>query len=451
MIIFISFVLMISIALGQGEKLSLDNCINIALKSNPNIKINTNLNESADEDVTGSYANILPSVNLNANTGRGETGPRIVEDNVPVGVDSSTLPWRTIYERQQLRQSAYVSTSNDLQLTISQNIFDGGYWWNAIGKAKSDKQSSDYNLASVKNSIVSNVQERFFNLLKQQKLIEVNELAVQRSEDQYNKTQKMFELGSVAKVDVYRSRVNLGNDKIALLQQKNSLVTAKHELNLIMGREPNTPLFIETELNLKPAYNNIDELTQATFQNNPNLMKSKQDVYSSELSVSLAKSAYYPRIGASFRYTRFNEDFDRTFYNEYDKNWSISYGIGLSFNLFNGFNDKVNVQKSKLALRNAQETYEDNRRILNASIVQLAENYNNYLEIINLNEENLEAAKEEYRLAEERYRIGSGTALEVREAQVNLTRAEQTLVAAQYNARIVQAQIEEQIGTIYQN
>ena len=62
----------------------------------------------------------------------------------------------------------------------------------------------------------------------------------------------------------------------------------------------------------------------------------------------------------------------------------------------------------------------------------------------------LEAAKEEYRLAEERYRIGSGTALEVREAQVNLTRAEQTLVAAQYNARIVQAQIEEKIGTIYQ-
>jgi outer membrane protein TolC len=61
----------------------------------------------------------------------------------------------------------------------------------------------------------------------------------------------------------------------------------------------------------------------------------------------------------------------------------------------------------------------------------------------------LEAAKEEFRLAEERYRIGSGTALEVREAQVNLTRAEETLVAAKYNARMTQAQLEQSMGIIY--
>lgn len=68
------------------------------------------------------------------------------------------------------------------------------------------------------------------------------------------------------------------------------------------------------------------------------------------------------------------------------------------------------------------------------------DNFNSYLDIIDINEDNLEAAQEEHRLASERYRIGSGTSLEVREAQVNLTRAEQTLVAAKYNARMSQAQ-----------
>ena len=89
------------------------------------------------------------------------------------------------------------------------------------------------------------------------------------------------------------------------------------------------------------------------------------------------------------------------------------------------------------------------KRNLKSNIVSQVENFNSYLEIISINEDNLEAAKEEYRLAEERYRIGSGTSLEVREAQVNLNRAEQTLVAAKYNARMTQASIEQALGVIY--
>ena len=71
----------------------------------------------------------------------------------------------------------------------------------------------------------------------------------------------MFELGAVAKVDVFRSRVNLGNDKIALLTQKNLVLTAINNLNLVMGRDPKSPLSINPDIELQPAYTNLDELT----------------------------------------------------------------------------------------------------------------------------------------------------------------------------------------------
>ncbi len=80
-----------------------------------------------------------------------------------------------------------------------------------------------------------------------EKLLEVNNLAVQRSQDQLDKTQKMFELGAVAKVDVYRSRVNFGNDKINMLLQKNAISLAKNNLNLAMGRQPETEIAINVE------------------------------------------------------------------------------------------------------------------------------------------------------------------------------------------------------------
>ena len=92
---------------------------------------------------------------------------------------------------------------------------------------------------------------------------------------------------------------------------------------------------------------------------------------------------------------------------------------------------------------------EETKRKLKSDIVNQIDSFNSYLQIIEINEANLEAAQEEFRLAEERYRIGSGTALEVREAQVNLNRAEQTLVAAKYNARMTQASLEQALGIIY--
>ena len=438
--------LIISNVFAQGEELSLDDCIQIALKNNYNIKISKYFKESAEEDVTSSYSGILPNASVSASISRFEVGP--VEDigDFPVGIDSVTgLPK---YESRKYTQPGFGRNSNSLNLRISQNIFDGGEWWNAISYAKSQNQSSEFEMKSTVNSTVRDVQSKYFELLKQQKLLEVNEIAVQRSQDQLDKTQKMFELGAVAKVDVFRSKVNLGNDKIQLLTQKNAVITAKNNLNLALGREPDLLIKIKPELQLRTTFDNVDTLILQALNNNPQIKKNKEEYNSSNIMTSRAYSVLYPSLGAFFNYSRSNEELNKV-YSDYDKNWNISFGVSLSLNLFNGFRDKVNIQKSKLSAKNALANYEIAKLSTRASVVQLVDNYNSYLEIIKINEENLEAAKEEYRLAEERYRIGSGTQLEVREAQVNLTRAEQTLVAAQYNARITQAQLEEALGTIY--
>jgi outer membrane protein TolC len=438
-------ILFVSGAFAQGDSLSLQNCIEIALTKNPNLIKTLNLDESAGEDVLGSYSGILPTINLSASTGRTEAGQREVQGDVPVGVDADS---NVIYERRTILQSGYITNSNGFGLSLNQTLIDGGEWWQAIGYAKSQKRASEYNVESVINNTVLSVQDAFFNLLKQQNLLEVNQIAVTRSQDNLNKTEKMFELGAVAKVDVYRSRVNLGNDKIQLLLQKNAVLTGKQQLNLVMGRDPQTPLEILPEFELISAFPNVDELFSQAEEANPDLKRSEESVYSSDLTVSRSWAVVWPAIGAFFNYNRNNEFFDRV-YGSWDKNWRISWGISLRWNIFNGFTDKVRIQKSKLAYRNALETYEETKRNLKSTVNRLVDNFNSYLEIIEINKDNLEAAQEEHRLAEERYRIGSGTSLEVREAQVNLTRAEQTLVAAKYNARMSQAQLEQALGVIY--
>jgi outer membrane protein len=433
--------------LSAQEVLTLQDCIEIALKNNTTIRTNTNLNASAGQDVTASYGGILPTVNANASTGKARAGESTRLGDVQTGqIDSLGNPI-VIYAVRT--QPGYESNANSMNLSINQNIFDGGEWWNAIRYAKSAKRSADLNLQDVINQTVYNVQNRFFTLLMQQKLLEVNQLQVKRTKEELDKTEKMFELGAVAKVDLYRSKRSNGEAIISMLNQENAVLRAKNELNLIMGREPETPLNIDPTLELMPTISTTDTLVNKAFKNNPGLMRTEEDVTSGNLSVSRAKARLWPSLGASFSYGRRNEQFDRV-YSNWDQNWTISYGVGISYNVFNGFRDWTNIQKQKLAAKNAKEIHEDTKRTLRAEIVQLTDNYNSYIEIIEVNQQNLEAAKEEYRLAEERYRIGSGTSIDLSTALEGLTRAEQVLVAAQYNARITQAQLEAALGSILQ-
>ncbi len=444
-----TLILFLSLIVGahaQTTGLSLKECIQIAFKGNSAIRINRNLNASYDEDIAGSYSGILPSINLTASSGKIDAGEREIEQDVPIGVNPDSS---YIYGRRVVVQPGYNTEFNNLGISINQNVFDGGEWWNAISYAKSQKEVSDRTLHSTINNTILDVQQKFYDLLKAEKLLEVNVLAVQRSQDQLDKTQKMFELGAVAKVDVYRSRVNLGNDKINMLLQKNAITLAKNNLNLAMGRDPSTPIKITTAgLEIRSQYSDSDDYIAQGLEKNPEIRKNEAEVSSLSLQTSRSYGVLWPALGLFFNYNRSNEGIERV-YSGWAKNWNLNYGVSLRFNVFNGLQDKVRIQKSKLAERNAMERYEESKRNIRATVAQYINDFNSYLEIIEINEGNLEAAKEEYRLAEERYRIGSGTQLEVREAQVNLTGAEETLVRAKYSALVTQAQLDNALGIIY--
>ncbi|MCB0277920.1 MAG: TolC family protein [Calditrichaeota bacterium] len=85
-------------------------------------------------------------------------------------------------------------------------------------------------------------------------------------------------------------------------------------------------------------------------------------------------------------------------------------------------------------------------RELKATIRQAFITYQNQKEIVKILEENLEAAREDLRLAQERFNLGSGTSLELRQAQDDLTSAESNLVSAKYDAKIAEVEIDRLLG-----
>jgi len=442
MIVFISLLLFGGNVFAQ-EKLSLEDCINAALENNSSLKQKEFTKKSAEYDYLNSYSSYLPTVDVSLSKGETTVGPskRQADPDEISGFDP--ISQQPIYGGV-IEFPKSLTKSNSISASINQNIFNGERLAN-IFQTKSIGNSVEYDLISERNNTILSVTQSYYNLIKQQKLEEVNEVAVQRSQDQLQRTEKMFELGSKAKLDVFQAKVNLGNDKIALLNQNNIVDDAKRVLNLSMGREPIQPISVILIDEEQSTVSELDELLKIAKENQPLLKKGEADIKSSEYGVMRWKAQYLPTIGGFFQYNRSNSELEKV-YSDYDLNYRWTVGLQLNLSLFNGFNDYLNIQKAKINEKSSREMYTNYLHNLQSRVKGYYENYNSYIKIIDINEENLEAAKEELRLAEERYSIGAGTSLEVREAQVKLTRAEETLIAARYNALITLAQLDNELG-----
>ena len=446
--LILSFLFLIGRAVAQNDDafLTLEDCIHIALENNSDLKTTLYSDQAAKWDEVGSLKGILPSISVSAGRGEVETGASEYLSNEPVGIDPET--GNVIYEQRTRTIAKSIRKSTSASVDVSQTIFDGGIWWNQIRKAQVDKKVSDYTLASQRDYTILQVQQAYFDLIKQIKILEVDSLAVDRSKAQLDRTQKMYELGATAQVDVFRAKVNLGNDRIQYLKQKNVVAQSRKNLNLVMGRDPFEPLQVEVEIPAVGTLPDVDELIETALKKQPLIYKNQEELKSRKLSVALAKGINYPRISAYINYNRFHETPIKVF-SDFDQNYQTQYGVRMSFNLFNGFSDYVNIQKAEIGVRSAAEQYEAYKRNLKSTIHQYYADYLSYLDIIEINRLNLEAAREEYRLAKERYQVGAGTSLEVRESQVNLTKAEETLIVAQFNARFVLAQLDYNLGLSY--
>ena len=106
--------------------------------------------------------------------------------------------------------------------------------------------------------------------------------------------------------------------------------------------------------------------------------------------------------------------------------------MGLVIPIFNRWQVQTNINKAKLDLQDAEYQYDDAVLVLQQTLQQyyteaLAanDNYNSALEAV-------ANSDEAYRFAEERFRVGTGTALELQEARNQLYESTSDMISAKF-------------------
>ncbi|MCB2408352.1 TolC family protein [Hymenobacter lucidus] len=409
--------------------LTLAEAIQIGLENNYNIRLSRTDEQIAENNVTRGNAGQLPTVNGNVtrNFNRNNINQQFgTRDSV-----GNPTPARVVNG----------GTSNQLNANVAATwtIFDGFGMFIAYDRLRTLEQSQRQLTRATLEETVADITSAYFAVVRESGKIKSIEEALKIGQARIDLTQARVDVGVSAKVEVLTARVDYNADQSALIQQQEALSTAKINLNNILGRSP--------RLDFQPADSivvardlNRDAVVQAIAQNNPRLQQAKLNTEVATYDRKLVRASRFPQIGLTSGYA-LNRNINNAAFagtqltSSTNTTNGLNYGIVASVPIFDGFNRRRLEQNARIGEEQSQLLLSQTQLQLEAEAEQAYAQYQNRLQLLELEEANILLARENVAIALERYRLGLLTPIVLREAQRTQLDAEVRLLDIRFQAK----------------
>tara|TARA_B100000965_G_scaffold52960_1_gene39496 strand:- start:157 stop:1467 length:1311 start_codon:yes stop_codon:yes gene_type:complete len=427
-------IIFITISFCYAQNYSLEQAVEVALQNKEALKASALELNASKQDIRSSYSGILPSVRISGST------------------TESTFPEQAIGFNQssgEILNNVSSITSASSSFSITQNIYDGGIWWNNIRLAKNNFRITEQFDRQIKTNIIRNVHFAYFNYLKAIQLLDVSRSNLMSSQQQLTLVQQQYDLGSAKKTDLLKAEVRFGQARIDVITNDASVKSAyrnlKNAMGLINSDQDFTIEEVEKPLELIPEFETGFELVQKF---NPSVKAKQYQIMSAKLNTKLARGSRLPVISLSASSSGADENLGDAISNNYGDNQRINASLSISIPIYTGNSISSRIQKAKIGVDKQESEYLTQLEDLSVQLEDYLDQLNNYIEVIPINETVLESAEEDLKLSQVRYSQGSTTILEVLNAQVSVVQARSSLVRSKYDAFIQQANLKALLGTL---
>jgi outer membrane protein len=429
-VIFISLFVIGSSGQCQSMNMTMEECVDLALKNNPDVGIAEEGFRKAGDNLLYNYGRVLPQLSVDFYTGHRFYGPSTVQ------YDSQGRP---------IMSSGFDYEDYSLRIMSDVVVFDGGSNINNIRAAIKDRDASRYELDYRKDLITAMVIRGYYDLVRNRMLLNVQRESLIQAKKSLQRSETLLEVGTATRADVLKARVRYSNKKLDLIKAKNAVEIAQGELLTIMGMEWETEIEVDTTLIIDMIEPDTDGEIEFAVAHRPDLKSLKYGLQSAGCKINAAKGGYLPSVGASFGYYWNDREMaeNLNFFKE-EYSWSVTGYI--SFNVFDRFITTSSVGTAKADRRIAEYNLEKARLEVAKEIKELVFSIREAKERIIVATETVDQATEDLRLAEERYRVGSGTMLETIDAQVGLTQAKSDIIDAKCDYLIAVADLKRATG-----
>jgi len=438
--VWIFLVLFSPFSHAQMKSMTLEQAKQVALENNISVVQAQNNIDAAQSSVTAAYGRYLPSLSASGGWNRYQ--------NDRPGTD----PF--FFGGVEIPGASGFSVQNDFRANLSLNytVFDGFSREANLKRASSNAVSTEHQSARARQTVVFQVEQQYLNILRTQQLVKVGEENLKRDRRQLERITESNRVGALSLADVYRQQSQVAVDELALINAQNNHAKANADLIALIGMDVSeeydfsdpslTALIADAQAEVvggeRPRFQG---LSQKALMNRPDYMSAEETVRSSESNESGARVGFYPIITAGAGYGISGSEISAV-----SENKSLSWGINLSWSIFDGFSTSQAVQTAAVTRRNAEVALVQAERNINVEVKKALLDLDAARKQYEVSQKGLVSAKEDLRIQEERYNLGAGTLLDLLTASAGYVNAEANTVNTTYDYIISRRYLEYVIG-----
>lgn len=354
-------------------------------------------------------------------------------------------------------------------IAISQKIFDGRVIYGAYGASKWLKPFNEEALRRQEQLLLRDVKSAWYAALLAEEQVQVTSQSVERSRRTLEEVSRQVEQGTAPKFQRLSAEVEVSNLETVLVQTELAAANALDNVKLLLGFPAEYTILLRGNLesDLKNEYvtTESESASAVALTRRPDLAQARIGVELESIQLQVARSAYLPNLDAfanfnwlgnvpdnRVSYSSVNGDpfaFQKTERGYLDTAYwdrSVSVGLRLTWNLFDGLITHRRIQQRKIAMQKAENDVEFLERSIQVEIdgsLRTLRAAHTRLESQRLN---LDRAELNYTYAEARLREGVATPLEVREASDQLDQTRFNFLQAIHDVLVAQSAYETAIG-----
>ncbi len=383
----------------HGQTLTLQNCIQKALHTHPDIKRFLLQVRSSQKEVDITRSDYLPQLSLAA-----EYDP----------TRTYVLPTNGIFHTRD-------DDGWQVGVTLKQKIWDFSRTSSLIKAQETQQEIAGLSLQDAKALLAYKVKLQYELVLVQQKAIEVRRHDFQAKKALYEQALAFVDQGLKTRADATRffSSTSIAKDNLAIAES--NLAKAEMMLSLYIG-EPVPHNTILESPGIRMVANRVDE--QAVLDHSPVLQGLKKKIKKNEFLYQATKASHYGSIDAVASYSHTDT------LNSYD---STLAGVMLSIPLYTGGRLSAREEQAFIDKQSAGSEYD-------AKVLELKQELRTLLSDLKRYRHTIEAKKAQYKSASQteevmkgRYQEGLATYIEVLDATAVKLDAQLGLLQATYD------------------
>ena len=461
-----------------GPILTLEEAVQLAIRNNPTHLQQVSTRSRQGAALRSAYGALLPQVNSSFSTSFREGGQEIVGGQ-QFGSSNDILS-----SSYSIGISAFYNGTRLMQPRVDRAN---------LTAAEADVTSS---AASTRAQVVT----QYLNVLQAQARAALQDTLLANSQAQLELNRAREQVGATTSLEVRRAEVQVGTARVNVLRERNNVEIELLRLFQQMGIDKMDGVRLTTTFTVTEPTLQLDELLTMARRANPVLNAARARESAANVGVSAARSQYLPSLsfqtvfqGNSLQQTNIepsiasallqadnarrnclssdsvrlgaglsprggcdliqftdadaaamraaNEQFPFSFQKS-----PFGYGFTLSLPIFNGFQREQTIQAASAGRNEARYRVRAQELQLNTDVTSAYRNLITQFQTVQLQEQNRATAQQAHELAQERYRVGASTFLDVSQARTEFETAGQSLINAIYDYHKFFAALEQAVG-----